>query len=89
MLYQSPARFRPAARIVVVAPSDNEVKRVFSRFAPVLHDGPVPVRGRLVGWKNTNSGGLGAIFANELTGRRTLWVLDFQSRRPRQLAVLS
>lgn len=88
MLYQPPGRFRPATRIVVL-PSDTEIKRTFTRFAPILNDGPVPVRGRLIGWKTTHSGGLGAIFANELTGRRTLWVLDPQSRRPRQLAVLS
>ncbi|MEZ2145351.1 hypothetical protein AAE026_24120 [Bradyrhizobium sp. DN5] len=84
MLYRAP----PATR-VIVAPSDQEVKRTFSHFQPILDDGPVPVRGRRIGWKTTNAGSLGAIFVNELTGRRTLWVLDFQSRRPRQLAVLA
>jgi hypothetical protein len=85
MLYRTSS---PATR-VIVAPSDDEVKRTLTRFQPVLGDGPVPVRGRRIGWKKTNAGPLGAIFVNELTGRRTLWVLDFQSRRPRQLAVLT
>ena len=82
-----PAGTRPQR--VVVAASDSEVKRKFDHFRPVVTDGPVPVHGKLIGWKTTKSGTLGAIYVNEVTGQRTLWCLDFQTRRPRQIAVLA
>jgi hypothetical protein len=73
---------------VIVGPSDEEVKSRFAHFAPVLSDGPVPVRGVRIGWKRTTAGPLGAIFANPLTNRRVLWALDLHSHKPRHLAVL-
>jgi hypothetical protein len=74
---------------LVVIPSDDQIKRIFERFKPILADGPVPVQGKRIGWKQTNAGTLGAIYVNEITGQRSLWCLDFQSHRPRQIAVLA
>ncbi len=82
-----PAATRPPQ--VIVAASDDQVKRTFNRFRPILDDGPVPVHGKFVGWKNTKAGTLGAIFVNEITHQRTLWVVDFQTRQPRQIATLA
>ena len=82
-----PATTRPQR--VVVAASDDQVKRKFDHFRPILPDGPVPVQGKLIGWKTTKAGTLGAVYVNEVTGQRTLWCLDFQTRRPRQIAVLT
>ncbi len=82
-----PASARPPR--VVVAASDDQVKRAFDHFRPILSDGPVPVQGKRIGWKTTAAGTLGAVYVNEITNQRTLWCLDFQSRRPRQIAVLA
>lgn len=73
---------------IVVAPSDEEVRKVMQRTRVVMKDGPVDVEGQLIGWKKTDAGPLGAIFANPLTNRRELWALDFTTRKPRPLAVL-
>jgi len=85
MIVMSPPSSRPHR--VVVAASDDEVKRKFERFHPVLNDGPVPVHGKRIGWATTKLGTLAAVFVNELTGRRELWVLDLKTKRPRFLAV--
>lgn len=74
---------------VIVGPSDDEVKHRFSRFEPIMSDGPVPVRGTRIGWKRTDVGPLGAIYANPLTARRELWVLDLHSHKPRKIATLT
>lgn len=79
---------RAARPPIVLAPSDDEVKRFFSRFSPVLNDGPVIARGKRIGWKRTNAGPLGAIYLNELTGRRFLFCIDFANRKPRLLIEL-
>lgn len=78
-----------AKRQIIVAASDDMVKRVFSRFRPQLHDGPVPVFGEMTGWQRTKAGPLGAVFVNPLTGRRSLWCLDLDTQKPRHLATLS
>lgn len=70
-------------------PSDEQVKRHFARFEPIMTDGPVPVRGRRIGWKRTHAGRLGSIYLNQLSGRRELWALDVHTGRPFRLAVLS
>ena len=73
---------------VVVAPSDDDVRRRLSRFRLIMSDGPVPVEAKLIGYRRTDAGALGGIFANPLTNRRELFGLDFVTRRPRFLAVL-
>lgn len=73
---------------VVVAPSDEDVRRIMKRARVIMKDGPVDVQGKLIGWKHTDAGPLGAIFANPLTNRRELWALDFSTRKPRPIAVL-
>lgn len=73
---------------VVVAASDDEVKRRLSRFRVVMDDGPVPVEAKLIGWQRTHAGSLAAIFANPLSNRRELWALDFRTHKPRMIAVL-
>jgi len=87
MLYSFVRAHRPTSH-VIVAPSNDDAKRIFERFRPLLDDGPVAVQGQLIGWKTTNAGSLGAVFVNPLTGKRTLWALDFRTRQPRQLAIL-
>lgn len=91
----TPAQHQPyvtvPARQVIVGPSDDEVKAVFTRLRVIMHDdpaAPVPVEAKLVGWKRTNAGPLGAIFASPLTNRRELWALDLKTRKPRCIAVL-
>lgn len=74
---------------VILGPSDNEVKCRFSRFEPIMTDGPVPVRGTRIGWKRTDAGPLGAIYANPVSGRRELWGLDLHTHKPRRIAILS
>jgi hypothetical protein len=78
----------PPKMKVLIAPSDDDVKRRFHRFRPKLQDSFVDVEGTRIGWKRTNAGTLGAIYVNEFTGQRTLWVLDFVTREPFQLAIL-
>lgn len=78
----------PPKMKVLIAPSDDDVKRRFHQFRPLLKDGFHEVWGTRIGWKRTNAGTLGAIYVNDLTGQRTLWVLHFVTREPTQLAVL-
>jgi hypothetical protein len=75
----------PRPQRVVVAASDDEVKRAFEHFQPKMNDGPVPFPGKRIGWTRTNLGTLAAVFVNELTNKRELWVLDFQTKRRRAL----
>jgi hypothetical protein len=84
-----PRRNGQRAVKVVVAPSDDEVRRILTRWRVIMKDGPVDVQAKLIGWRHTDAGPLGAIFANPLTNRRELWALDFATRRPRLLAVLA
>lgn len=69
--------------------SDSEVKSAFGRAHVMLYDGPFPVTGKVIGWRRTNAGTLGAIIANPVTGRRFLFCLDFVTGRPKALGCLS
>jgi hypothetical protein len=83
MLYTTyrPVRPQPVGRYF----SDPAVKAAFGRTNVMLYDGPFPVTGRLIGWRRTKAGTLGAIIANPDTGRRFQFCLDFGTGRPRLL----
>jgi hypothetical protein len=82
--------YRPAQRPSVGRFfTDPEVKSAFGRATVMLGDGPFPVAGKVIGWRRTNAGGLGAIVANPVTGRRFLFCLDFVTGRPKVLTRLS
>lgn len=74
---------------VVVMPSDDEVKAMFARTKIIMKDAPIDVEAKVIGFTRTNAGSLGAILANQLSGRRELWSLDFTTRQPRFLALLA
>jgi len=68
---------------------DSIVKRVFRQSRITLHDGPIPVTGKVLGWNKTNAGPLGAVIGNPITGRRFLYCLDFRTLQPRELTRLT
>jgi hypothetical protein len=68
--------------------TDHVVKRTLSRADLSWVDGGYRVRGRIIGWKRTVSGALGAIVAYPITGRRHLWGVNFADGRPRHLTAL-
>ena len=86
MLYTQP--YEPHRRAVVVIP-DADAKRILSYSRIMLNDGPYLVEGRVIGWKRTDAGPLGAVVANPVTGARSLWGVDFATRRPRPLKRLA
>jgi hypothetical protein len=87
MLFVSAYKPRRPAVFVL---TDAEVKGVLTRSRVILRDGPVPVEGRIIGWKRTDAGPLGAVVANPITGARFLVGVDLASggRRPRVLTRL-
>ena len=76
--------FSHTQRTIVVIP-DTEVKRILNHARIILKDGPVAVEGRIIGWKRTHAGPLGAVVVNPLTGARFLWGVDFANGRARSL----
>lgn len=70
-------------------PTDREVKRIFAQTVIALPDGPFDVPGKLIAYRRTHAGALGAIIANPMTGRRFLYCIDFVTGRPRYLERLT
>ena len=70
-------------------PTDREVKRIFAQTVITLPDGPFEVAGKLIAYRRTHAGALGAIIANPITGRRFLYCIDFVTGRPRYLERLT
>lgn len=68
--------------------TDGTAKSILSRADLSWLDGGYRVRGRIIGWKRTASGALGAIVAYPITGKRHLWVVNFADGRPRHLTPL-
>lgn len=83
MTFQNTYRVR-ATRVL----TDEAVKRMLSRADLSWVDGGLHVRGRIIGWKRTASGALGAVVAYPVTGARHLWCVNFANGRPRHLAPL-
>ena len=73
------AKPRSAAGEIIVI-TDADVKDMFNRTTVILEDGVVPVTGRRIGWKRTNRGLLGAIYANPDTGARFLFAPDLRKK---------
>ena len=83
-------RSAPQPQTVIVL-TDDMVRDLFDAATIILDDGVVPVEGRRIGWKRTNRGPLGAIYANPLTGARFLFAPDLkrQGRMPVCIARLA
>ena len=54
----------------------------------MLNDGPIPEKGKVIGWRDVEGGRVAAIIANPLTRRRFLFDLDPTSGRLRYLRSL-
>ena len=72
-------RSAPRQQTAVVL-TDDMVRDMFARTTVFLEDGVVPVEGKLIGWKRTNRGPLGAIYANPETGARFLFAPDLRKQ---------
>ncbi len=70
MLFAPPRRPSYRSRSVL---TDGKAKRILSRAKLAWNDGGYRVRGRIIGWKRTDSGTLGAVVAYPVTGARHLW----------------
>lgn len=82
MLFISPTM--PKVRKPTVL-TDETVRTMFARARIILKDGVVPVEGKVIGWKKTDAGPLGAIVVNPLTDNRYLFGIDFETGKPRRL----
>jgi hypothetical protein len=85
MLFVPQSRVRRPVRVL----TDHVVKQILSRADLSWLDGGYRVRGRIIGWKRTASGALGAIVAYPITGKRHLWGVNFANGRPRHLTSIS
>lgn len=74
----------PATRML----TDETVKRILGHADLSFVDGGLYVHGRIIGWKRTASGALGAVVLYPVTGARHLWCVNFADGRPRRLAPL-
>ena len=79
---------KPKSKPPIVVMSDDVCKRILSTTPIMLNDSFVRVQGRVIGWKRTNLGTLGAVVLNELSGQRFLFCVDIATGRPRKLATL-
>lgn len=80
--------YRPSYPRVGHVLTDGAVKRILATADLSWPDGGYRVRGRIIGWRRTQSGVLGAIVAYPVTGARHLWGVDFANGRARHLAPL-
>ena len=80
---------RPRRPRSPVALTDGRAKSILSHNTLVTTDAGYPVTGRIIGWKRTPQGTLGAIVVNPQTAARHLFVVDFATGRPRRIARLT
>lgn len=85
MLFTPNRPRRPRTPMVL---TDGRVKSILSNSRLTATDTGYPVRGRIIGWKRTSQGTLGAIVVNPVSAARHLFVVDFATGRPRQIARL-
>jgi len=64
-------------------------KRILSRANLSWNDGGLRVQGRIIGWKRTDSGTLGAVVAYPVTGARHLWRVNLTSGGAKHLCRLA
>lgn len=68
--------------------TDGRAKAILAHSRLILNDAGIPVQGRIIGWKTTAAGTTGAVVANPVSGNRFLFVVDFATGRPRNVARL-
>lgn len=80
------SKFRTQPTVVI---PDAEVKRRLGRSRIFLKDGLFPVQGKIIGWRRTAAGPLGAVVVNEVTDNRFLVGVNFKNGKPKVLAPLT
>lgn len=88
MLFSSPYRpHRPRRSRSVL--TDGMAKGILSRANLTWNDGGYRVQGRIIGWKRTDSGTLGAVVAYPVTGARHLWRVNLATGGAKHLCRLA
>ena len=69
--------------------NDGKAKAILSRADLSWMDGGLRVQGRIIGWKRTDNGTLGAIVAYPITGARHLFRVNMNNGRAKHLCRLA